>query len=58
MLFGDLQCSSQVGSVTKFKEYDLLCPNEREARIALQDNGSGLTLTQNLSEKLIAKELL
>ena len=36
LVFGDLQCSSQVGSVTKFLEYDLICPNE-EARIALQD---------------------
>ena len=36
MLFGDLQCSSQIGSVTKFRGFSLLCPNEREARIALQ----------------------
>ena len=58
MLFGDLQCSSQVGRVTKFKEYDLLCPNEREARIALQDKESGLEAQhKNFSEKQIVNEL-
>ena len=59
MLFGDLQCSSQVGSVTKFKEYDLICPNEKEARIALQDNGSGLeALTQNLFKETNSKRII
>ena len=47
MLFGDLQCSSQVGSVTRFKNFDLICPNEREARIALQDKDSGLEAISN-----------
>ena len=42
LLFGDLQCSSQVGSVTRFEGFSLLCPNEREARLALQDKESGL----------------
>ena len=42
LLFGDLQCSSQVGSVTRFEKFSLLCPNEREARLALQDKESGL----------------
>ena len=51
MLFGDLQCSSQVGSVTRFREFSLLCPNEREARVALQDKDVGLEL---LSQRLIA----
>ena len=51
MLFGDLQCSSQVGSVTRFKKFSLLCPNEREARVALQDKDTGLEL---LSQELIA----
>ena len=48
MLFGDLQCSSQVGAVTRFKNFDLICPNEREARIALQDKDSGLEAISNL----------
>jgi len=60
-IFGDTQCSSQIGLVTKFKNFTLLCPNEREARIALQDKESGLeSLCKNListtkSEMLIMK---
>ncbi len=50
-LFGDLQCSSQVGSVTRFRHFSLLCPNEREARIALQDKDSGL---EQLSQRLLS----
>ncbi len=49
-LFGDVQCSSQVGSIARFKNFSLLCPNEREARIALQDKDSGL---EKLSTKLM-----
>ena len=49
-LFGDLQCSSQVGSVLRFQKFHLLCPNEREARIALQDKDSGL---EQLSRKML-----
>ncbi len=49
-IFGDLQCSSQVGDVTNFKDFSLLCPNEKETRIALKDNESGL---EKLSQKLI-----
>ena len=52
MLFGDVQCSSQIGEITKFKMFSLLCPNEREARIALHDKDSGLEI---LSQKLIEK---
>ena len=61
LLFGDLQCSSQVGSVTRFENFTLLCPNEREARLALQDKDSGLEqLSQRLlqitgSERLVMK---
>ena len=50
LLFGDLQCSSQVGSVTRFEKFSLLCPNEREARLALQDKDSGL---EQLSQRLL-----
>ena len=50
LLFGDLQCSSQVGSVTRFQHFSLLCPNEREARLALQDKDSGL---EQLSQQLL-----
>ena len=45
-----MQCSSQVGSIARLKDFTLLCPNEREARIALQDKDSGL---EELSKKLI-----
>ncbi len=61
MLFGDLQCSTQVGSITKFNNFTLVCPNEREARIAMQDKDSGLEYLSNKllsltkSEKLIMK---
>lgn len=49
-LYGDLQCSSQVGDITRFKDFALLCPNEREARMALQDKDAGL---ERLTNQLI-----
>ena len=49
-LFGDLQCSSQVGSITRFQNFSLLSPNERELRLALQDKDSGL---ESLSQQLL-----
>ena len=52
LLFGDLQCSSQVGSITRFQHFSLLCPNERELRLALQDKDSGL---ENLSQQLLER---
>lgn len=50
MIFGDLQCSSQVGDITNFKNFSLLCPNEKETRIALKDKETGL---EKLSRRLI-----
>tara|TARA_Y100001968_G_C19429520_1_gene756209 strand:+ start:1092 stop:2588 length:1497 start_codon:yes stop_codon:yes gene_type:complete len=47
---GDIQCSSQNGKLTKFKNFSLLCPNEKEARIALEDQEIGL---EKLSRKII-----
>lgn len=52
MIFGDLQCSSQVGNITKFKNFSLICPNEKEARFALQEKDIGLEL---LSQRLLKK---
>lgn len=52
LLFGDLQCSSQIGSVERFKNFSLLCPNEREARLALKDKDIGLEL---LSQRLVER---
>jgi len=47
MIFGDLQCSSQVGNVAKFKNFELLCPTEREARIAIGTQGGGVEWVAN-----------
>ena len=58
-LIGDIQCSSQVGSLMKFKDFSLLCPNEREARIALRDNHSGIEkLSNDIISKLNARGLV
>ncbi|EMJ92085.1 PfkB family carbohydrate kinase [Leptospira alstonii] len=58
-LFGDLQCSSQVGNVAKFEDFDLLCPTEREARIALSNHEDGVEWIANtLLEKTRSKNLL
>jgi len=46
-LYGDLQCSSQIGDITRFKDFTLLCPNEREARMAVQDKDAGLEQLAN-----------
>ena len=47
-LFGDLQCSSQVGNVSKFKNFDLLTPTEKEARIALGNRDDSVEWVANL----------
>jgi len=58
-LFGDLQCSSQVGSVLKFQEFDLITPTEKESRIALGDNESGIEWISNtLLKKTSSKNML
>ena len=41
-IFGDLQCSSQTGNILRFKDFDLICPTEREARIALTNHEDGV----------------
>ena len=50
IVIGDVQCSSQVGSVTKFKNFTLISATEREARIALSNNESSL---EDLALRLI-----
>ena len=47
LLIGDLQCSSQIGNAAKFKNFDLVCSTEKEARIAMQDNTSGIERIAN-----------
>ena len=51
-IFGDVQCSSQLGDVTKFQNIELITPTEKEARIGLSDQTSGL---EALAHKLIRK---
>ncbi|MDC3232467.1 PfkB family carbohydrate kinase [Prochlorococcus sp. AH-716-A09] len=51
-LLGDVQCSSQIGYITKLRMFDLICANEKEARIALNDNFSGL---ETICKKLITE---
>ena len=58
-VFGDVQCSSQVGLITKLRDCTLLFPNEREARIALQDKETGLEiLSQSLMKETNSKNLI
>ena len=45
----DSQSSSQIGDISRFKNVTLLSPTEREARLAVRDNKSGLI---GISEKL------
>lgn len=48
-VFGDLQCSSQTGDVSQYRDIELITPTEKEARIALGDYTSGLeALARNL----------
>jgi rfaE bifunctional protein kinase chain/domain len=54
----DSQSSSQVGDVTRFKGMGLITPTEREARIALRDNSSGLVvLAQALRRQAQAEQV-
>ena len=42
LTLGDVQCSTQVGSATKFKNFTTIAATEREARIALNNHESGI----------------
>ncbi|MBF0266633.1 MAG: adenylyltransferase/cytidyltransferase family protein [Gammaproteobacteria bacterium] len=58
-IFGDLQCSSQTGSLLKFIDFTLLTPTERETRISLSDKDNGLEkLAMDLLNKTRADNLL
>lgn len=48
----DSQVASRWGNITEFKEFDLITPNEREARFALADQDSTVT---SLSDSLVDK---
>ena len=58
-IFGDVQCSSQLGKVTKFKNFDLIFPTEREARLGMENNVDGIEwIANSLMQELESNELL
>ncbi len=58
-IFGDIQCSSQMGKVTKFKGFHLAFPTEREARYALDNMVDGVEWIANkLLDELSANDVL
>jgi len=58
-LFGDLQCSSQIGNIGKFKNFHLLTPTEKEARVALNNRDDGVERVANiLIQQTRSKNLL
>lgn len=55
----DSQSSSQIGNLGKFKNIDLISATEREARLELKDNTSGLVVVaEGLRRELNSKHLL
>ena len=58
-LYGDLQCSSQVGDISRMKDFTLICPNEKEARIAIKNKDIGSEeLCRTLIKKTNCKNLI
>jgi rfaE bifunctional protein kinase chain/domain len=55
----DSQVASRWGNITEFQNFDLITPNEREARFALADQDSGVRpLAANLYDKAQCKTLI
>ncbi len=55
----DSQSSSQIGNLDKFKNIDLISATEREARLELKDNTSGLVVVaESLRKQLKSTNLL
>jgi rfaE bifunctional protein kinase chain/domain len=55
----DSQVASRWGNITEFKGFDLVTPNEREARFSLADQDSGIRpLASNLHEMTGSKYLI
>ena len=44
IIASDSQSSSQIGDITKFKNSDLICVTEREARLAVKNSDDGLVI--------------
>jgi len=58
-VFGDSQCSSQMGSLENFRGFSLLVPNEKEARMSVRKKGLGLEhLAHRLIEECECRELI
>ena len=58
-LYGDSQSSSQIGDVLRMKNFTLLCPNEKEARIAMNNKDIGLDeLCRNMITKTNCQNLI
>ena len=58
-LFGDSQSSSQTGDVLKFKNYFFIKPNEKEARLALNDKYNGLEfIGKKIMEKTVSDNII
>lgn len=56
---GDSQVASRWGNITDFKNFDLITPNEREARFALADQDSGVRpLASHLYDEAACKTLI
>ena len=55
----DSQSSSQIGDLSKFCDIDLVTPTEREARVELKDETSGLAvLLEKLQDKIRYKNVI
>jgi rfaE bifunctional protein kinase chain/domain len=55
----DSQSSSQIGDISRFVGVHLITPTEREARIAMRDNESGLVvLAENLLSQTKTKNII
>jgi rfaE bifunctional protein kinase chain/domain len=55
----DSQVASRWGNITDFKDFDLITPNEREARFALGDQDSGVrSLAERVRKEAEARWLL
>lgn len=55
----DSQVASRWGNITEFQNFDLITPNEREARFALADQDSGVRpLAANLYDRANCKTLI
>ena len=55
----DSQVASRWGNITEFKGFDLITPNEKEARFSMADQDSNIgTLTTNVKNACEAKNIV